>query len=138
MTTDRDIDQTVASLTSKIGVERSTLLDRMDGITRQAAVGISRRVLLRGIIGAALLAGGGWMMPLEAFADDCTHCNGPCGSCVSATGSICCSSNGYCWTQMVCDCQPSCNCYATGCFFAYIVACPDGSASWGCSQWCWC
>src|SRR5215467_8749768 len=134
MTTDRDIDQTVASLTSKIGVERSTLLDRMDGITRQAAVGISRRVLLRGIIGAALLAGGGWMMPREALAlngicgweGQCWCCDAPCGNCHSETG-ICCSPNGsYCWTSMVCDC-PSCNC---GCFYAWLQACNDGSARW--------
>jgi len=112
-------------------------LNGLDRIIQLAAVGVSRRAMLRSIAGVLAVVGGGWLSPLVVAADNCNNCNAPCGNCNSQTGE-CCSPNGfYCWTPMVCTCS-SCSCFATECFFAYIVACDSGSASWGCSQWCWC
>jgi len=118
------------------GSKRPNTIDRL---IQSAATSISRRRMLGGIVGAVALAGGSWMAPLVAGADNCNTCNGPCGSCFSQNGT-CCSPNGsYCWTPGSCRCDGTCeNIHWCGCFYASTQACDSGAMSFSCAGWCWC
>ena len=116
------------------------LLADLDRLTRWAAVGISRRTVLRGVVGAAAAwAAGGWLEPLVATADNCNNsCNGLCSSCFSYWDGCCYSpNNSHAICGNYCTCS-DCSNGGCGCFYAWINVCDSGAYSYGCSMWCWC
>ena len=106
-------------------------LSPMERLIRRAALGFSRRSLLKraAALGAVTL-GIQLFNALPVVAASCNECGGFCSPCGGGS-PVCCSPNGqYCW-QSSCSC-PSCTCHVHA---PYIKVCDDGAYTYSC-PWC--
>jgi hypothetical protein len=125
-------------LAHRSDVDGRFAMSGFDRLTQATAAAISRRALLKGLVGGlAASFGAGLLTPLPAAAscpepDQGNLCTGPCGTCKSDAG-ICCSPSGqYCY-DVACQCNNGCNC---SCFQGEFIVWNSGCVSYSCPCCC--
>lgn len=99
----------------------------LDRLTQRASLVLSRRVVLTGALGGiAASLGLNIVSPLQAAAQNCNTCWGPCTYCNTCT-AYCCDPSGFYCRQGCCTCSCNCSCYRSK-----ITVCDDGSYAVDC------
>ena len=102
---------------------------RLDRLTKLAAQRLSRRVVLKGIVGSVAAVAGGFAFAPLAAADNCNTCYGPCidGSLTDSSGFNCYSVAPYCCSPGGGVCYDATAYWESYCYYSYQTVCDSGA-----------